>query len=283
MAQMLSDVKRRIVTTRQLRKVTSTLQKVASARLGSSRRLIEEADVYYNQLCDILKLAYRALPGGAEVHPFIQAGRGIDQVLVVFGADRGLCGPFNTILMNRTAEFRRQHANRTVHLFMRGKVVYRRAKRKEWPHVSAVENIDAIVDAVMKAFLMGQCKEVHVLYWKYMGGIRQEVRQELLLPMPVEWHFGGDKSPADMDPGMIEPSPQVLLNRLLPEYVRRTVHNCFYHSMAAENAARQMSMSRATDNAGDLINELTRQYSRLRQESITTEMLELVAGMGSRG
>ncbi len=279
MGQALSEVKRRIATTQQLRKVTSTLQKVASARLASSRRQIEQADPYFAKLCDILAKAYHALPPDADLHPLMTRRTGPSIALIVCGADRGLCGTFNTVLMNETARFREQHADRDVQLFLRGKVVYRRAMRREWSGIRAVQDVDDVISRMMEAFLDGPVAEVHVLYWKHLGGMRQETRLEQVLPTPFTARIAGDQGSFGAD--MIEPSPQVVIDRLLPEYVRRSVHNAYYNSMAAENAARQASMARATENAGELVGTLSRQYSRLRQESITTEMLELSAGMGA--
>ncbi len=279
MAQALSDVKRRIATTRQLRKVTNTLQKVASARYASSRRQVEQADVYFEKLCDILAKAYHALPIGADRHPLMTRGGGDGIGLIVCGADRGLCGGFNTGLMNEAAHFRAAHAPREVTLFMRGKVVHRRALRLQWSGVQAVQDIDDVITRMMEAFLERSVAEVHVLYWKHLGGIRQELHLERILPTPFTEHATGARAALDAD--MLEPSPRAIIDRLLPEYVRRNVHNAYFNSMAAENAARQASMARATENAGELITDLSRQYSRLRQESITGEMLELGAGMGA--
>jgi len=204
---------------------------------------------------------------------------GASIALIVCGADRGLCGAFNTGLMNAAARFRAEHAERDVQLFLRGKVVYRRALRREWPNLHAVQDVDEVIARTMDAFLDGPVAEVHVLYWKHLGGLRQEIRLEQILPTPFTARVSGDR--ASFDRRMLEPGPEVIIDRLLPEYVRRSVHNAYYNSMAAENAARQASMARATENAGELASTLSRQYSRLRQENITTEMLELISGMGA--
>ena len=284
MATTLSDIKRRINTTTQIRKVTGTLQKVASAKLAQDPQRIGNANVYYHSICRLLRLADSALPADMPPHPLMTPQEGNAIALIVFGSDRGLCGAFNTLLMNEVRQFIKAHSDKQIHLLCRGKVVYRRALRLEMEPLEQIEEPGGIEARVLSGFADQSFSEVHMLYWDYVTSITQNVVIEQVLPTPFtekKEHLPGE--PLTTEPrygaGMIEPSPLALMEALLPEYVRRSIHNGFYNSLVTENAQRRASMTRATDNAGEMLGELKKTYSRLRQENITTEMLEIVAGL----
>jgi len=280
MATALSDIKRRIGTTAQIRKVTSTLQKVAGAKLVQEQRRIANADEYTGRLLDLLHLAERGLPSGALSHPLMQPRAGGNAIaLLVFGADRGLCGTFNAVLMTAVSTFVEQHRDATVHLLMSGKVPYKRAVRQQFAPLEWVEQIDGLADRMMAAFGSGMYRDVHLLYWDLITRGRQAITVRQLLPVTALDHTSSAAAPAALVSPPIEPSPQALIDSLLPEYVRRAIHDAFHKSAASEHAQRQLAMSRAADNAGEMLAGLRKRYSRLRQENITTEMLEIVAGM----
>ena len=286
MGTVLSDVKRRINTTAQIRKVTGTLQKVASAKLAQDLRRIGNANVYFHSICRLLRLAHSALPAGTPPHPLMVPREGDTICLVVFGSDRGLCGAFNTLLMNEVHRFVKAHPDKRVHILFRGKVVYRRALRIHMTPIEQMEEPGEIDNRVFDDFTNDKFSEVHMLYWDYVTGVDQNVVVEQVLPTPFT---GGANAPTPGTPGaagatryeteMIEPNPTALMNALMPEYVRCSIHNGYYNSLVTENAQRRASMTRATENAGEMLVDLKKSYSRLRQESITTEMLEIVAGM----
>lgn len=280
MATALSDIKRRIGTTGQIRKVTSTLQKVASAKLVQEQRRIANADEYTGRLLTLLKLADRGLPSGAESHPLMQPRSGGNAIaLIVFGADRGLCGTFNTVLMKAVTTFIEGHPDDTVHLLMSGKVPYNRAVRRQLAPLERVEEIEGLADRMMSAFGSGRFREVHLLYWDFITRGRQAITVQQLLPVATLAPASGAEATAAFTSPPIEPSEQALIDSLLPEYVRRAIHDACHNSAASEHAQRQLSMSRAAENAGELLTGLRKRYSRLRQENITTEMLEIVAGI----
>jgi F-type H+-transporting ATPase subunit gamma len=277
MAQALSDIKRRIGTTGQIRKVTSTLQKVASAKLVQEQRRLANADAYTGRLLRLLQLADDALPSGSTSHPLMKPNTNTQDIaLLVFGSDRGLCGTFNTVLMKTVDRFIQDHRDQTVHLLVSGKVPYNRAIRRQLTPLERVESIDKLADRMMVDFESNTFAEVHSCYWNFISRGNQRLTTRLLLPISTLDIASDADSTATPS---IEPSPQALINSLLPEYVRRAIHDAFHKSAASEHAQRQLSMARAADNAGELLKGLRKRYSRLRQENITTEMLEIVAGM----
>jgi F-type H+-transporting ATPase subunit gamma len=277
MASALSDIKRRIGSTAQIRKVTSTLQRVAAAKLAQDQRRLANANHYFLLLCHLLEMARRALPANAQPHPLMKAApAGSPAALLVFGSDRGLCGSFNTLLMKSVADFLKDRAGQTVQVLFRGRVTYNRAMRLQMSPIEFAGETEDLGERVTSAFTAGQFGEVHVMHWDFISPLRQEIVVRQVLPATADAPAKGTTIP---DRYRIEPSPQALVDSLLPEYIRRSIYNAVHKSAASENAQRQASMSRASENAGEMLRQLRKQYSRLRQESITTEMLEIIAGM----
>jgi F-type H+-transporting ATPase subunit gamma len=278
MAVGLADVKRRIGVTRQIRKVCGTLQKVAAARLTRELKFIAQSDLYFERVCSVLSRVCAELPDGAAAHPLMVARDEGPVALVVLGADRGLCGSFNSGLMSQLASGIEAHAREPVVVVASGRVVQRRVSKLAGVAVVPVDGIEAVEAAVVDGFLSGRFRSVELLYWHYRSGSRQELVQEPLLPCVLQGVGSGlESGPAPL----VEPGPAAVVDRMLPAYVRAKVRGSFHHSAVSEHAQRQMSMGRATENAGEMLDGLTKSYRRLRQESITTEILELIGGLGA--
>ena len=276
----LRDLKRRIASTQQIHQVTSALQRVAAARLSRDRRAILNAQRYTRKIIQLTWRVCALVSDGA--HPLMVRRTPVKRLaLLVFGADRGLCGSFNTDLMAELSRFVTRHASTDVRLIVMGTVVERRACRRGltvdrvYPQPASGERvavIEEITNSVIRDFLDGTYDEVHVLYSRFAPALQQVPLVEQLLPT-----LFGSRDTA-LDHVEFEPSPDDVLSKLLPEFVHQSIDHAFLNSIGAENAARQTAMSRAARNAGDMIGELTRQHSHMRQESITTEMLELAGG-----
>jgi F-type H+-transporting ATPase subunit gamma len=289
----LKEVRQRIASTRQIRRVTGTLQRVAAARLRQDRLAIENADRYLAQLRRTLACVVAAAPG--VTHPLMGPTRGGPACIVVFGADRGLCGGFTSSLMEELDRWKGETPADAVHVVAVGKLVQRRARRAGWrvvrgmrqPSVlqqgvrrsgsaadaiprAAQELIREVAASVTRTYLEGGFGAVHVLYARFVSGLRQRPSLERIMPVSLREAAAGASRGTVLGPGA-----EGILNRLLPEYVFRWMLDAFLNSMGSEDAARQMAMSRATQNAGDLLEQLIVSYRRLRQDSITTEMVEL--------
>ena len=280
MSVVLSDVKRRLGTTRQIRKVTGTLQKVASARLARDRRRVEAEDVYFAAVREGLALAHGAAPEAAAAHALMVPREVTHTTLIIFGADRGLCGSFNTMLMQRAHAFEdtENQQGRRTQLWFRGKVVARRAARQAFGDHAAYETSEELIKLIMARYAEGATDCVKVLYWQFSSALEQSAVIEQVLPTPFHQHAAAGM-PAGEPMLQIEPDAASVIDKLLPEYVRCCIRSCYWNSAISENAQRQTAMSRATENAGEMLDDLSRQYRRLRQENITTEMLELIGGL----
>jgi len=279
MSIQLRDIKRRIGSTRQIHKMTATMQKVAAARLVRDRSAAEGSRLYTDRLRQVMQEVSEEVP--EMRHPLLDADRSGAGCLVVFGSDRGLCGGYNTALVREMQRFTRETAPEPARFIAIGRIVGRRGRfarldlmeQHEQPRaVDRAELLDGLAQRLIDGFVSGRVATVSVLYWEFVSVLHQDLHVVRILPVPFE--PGGAE---DAGWGVFEPQPGALLARLLPEYVRQMLDYAFLSGLASEDAARQTAMTRASENARSLLEELGRQYSRLRQESVTTEVLEIVA------
>jgi F-type H+-transporting ATPase subunit gamma len=280
MSLQLRDVKQRIGTTSEIRKVTTALQRVSAARLARERREIDAFRAYAVKFARLVRMVVAAVPEARN--PFTHPTPGAPMALLVFGTDRGLCGGYAAALLDEVRAFARGHDRKPLELVSVGELTTRRARLAGLRIADTyaqpltrdrLDFLDMLSKKLTGDYLSGRFGEVHILYTEYISGLRQTPIVNQLLPFDLS-------ARPDRGMGMLsfEPPPDQLLERLMPEFIRLSIEQAFRSSMASENSARQAAMSRAADNAGDLIDDLRQDYSRLRQENITSEMLEIVAG-----
>jgi len=273
-----------MANTRQIRRVTGTLQRVSAARLPGDRQAIENSSLYTDGLAFLVR-NLRAVAPGAD-HPYLREAGGGAALVVVFGSERGLCGGFNGSLVERFGELTAGYGGRPVRVVAVGKIVNRRLRRMGAavdlfvPQPSPAkrrEFVDRIFDFLDDGYRKGLFGTADILQNVSVSPFRQETALTRLLPVARE--SGTDPEFAR---SAFEPVPQRILAGILAEYARQMLDNAFLKSIEAEDAARQAAMSRATENAGKILEDLRRRYSRLRQENITTEMIELAGGGAQR-
>jgi F-type H+-transporting ATPase subunit gamma len=285
MSVEFKEVRQRIGSVQQIRRVTSTLQRVAATRVPQQRKLIESSARYLQKLGEVLAAA--AAGSAGKLHPLMRASSSGSRCVVLLGADRGLCGGFVASLINCMAGVAGEESVKVIAV---GRISARRARRHGFQVVEQFRQpamapardgssppwppeIEKIRDLVVSGFLRGEYREVHIVYGRFVNLLRQDAAAELLLPLRVT-----HTAPDGLTAAVFEPSAEELLQRLVPEYIGQRIFDALAHSVGSENAARQMAMNRATDNAGAMLDDLVTSYRRLRQGSITTEMLELVGG-----
>lgn len=280
MSVELQKIKKRIGATDQIRKVTSAMQRVASARLMNDRKALEASTQYTERLTELLKDISSTV---RDVdHPLLKEKPEGPATIVVFGSERGLCGGFTSSLVNEIEAFVARDPSRATRFITVGKVINQRVRRmglevaQHMPQPgmrTRAETLDTITGQVVDTFLNTDCSEVYVLFSRFVSGLRQVASVWRVLPVPFT-PFGGGR----LNAALFEPDAARMLYGLLPEFVRQMIDFAFISSSVSENAARQMAMSRATDNATEMLNQLRASHRRLRQEDITTEMLELIGG-----
>jgi len=283
----LRDIRRRIRSVQSTQKITRAMKLVAAAKLRRAQERITAARPYAYRMRELLgSLVERA---GDEAHPLLARRQGARQRLVVVAADRGLCGAFNSNILRASLAFLREAGETTdLTLVVVGKKARDFYRRRPWEIKRAMLGIfdrlayahaQELAGELMRDYLAGEVDRVHLLYNEFRSVAVQRVRREQLLPIEAEGGEGG-AGPAAAAAGeyLYEPSPEAILAALLPRHVTTQVYRALMESVAAEHGARMTAMEAATRNAKEMIDLLTIQYNKARQERITKELLDIVGG-----
>jgi F-type H+-transporting ATPase subunit gamma len=281
----LKDLKTRIASVKNTRKITKAMQMVAAAKLRRAQEAAEAARPYAERMTAVMSSLATGV-GKTESAPKLLAGNGRDQVhlLVVMTSERGLCGGFNSTIV-RLARLKIAEllaAGKTVKIMTVGKKG-REQLRREYSalfvgHVDMGDvkrvgyvNAQGIAREVLAAFEAGECDVVTIFYNRFQSVISQI--PTALQVIPAKFEGGAANTLYDY-----EPSEEAILADLLPRGVATQIFTALLENGASEQGARMSAMDNATRNAGDMINKLTIQYNRSRQAAITKELIEIISG-----
>jgi F-type H+-transporting ATPase subunit gamma len=280
------DLKRRIRSIKNTMQVTKAMKMVSAARLRRAQDRILSARPFAITTARVLaSLGARANP---ELHPLL-VQREIKKVeLILVTSDRGLCGSFNANAIKAAAAFLRERPPEGLNVMTIGRRGRDFARRRrihitaEW--IDIFRNLEfstarTIADDLIDRYVRGEIDAVYVAYNEFKSVVAQRPVIEQILPIPraelVTAEAGEDY--------IYEPEPESLFEAVLPGYVRIQVWRAFLESAAAEHAARMTAMDSATKNAKELTEALTLHMNRVRQASITTEIIEVVSGAAALG
>ncbi len=275
----LRDIRRRIRSVRNTQQVTRAMKIVAAARLRKAQDRILATRPYAQRMNEVLSsLASRTSP---EHHPLLSSREENRVELVVIAADRGFCGGFNTNIIKRATQFLREEGDRVRSLHLVGKKAVDHFKKLDHPITGRYADIfrkieyahaARIAAHVSERFINGELDAVYFVYNEFKSVMQQRVVVEKLLPIerlePKE----------QLQDYIYEPDARTLFEKLLPRHVEYKTLRALLESTAAELAARMSAMETATRNAGELIQQLTLNMNRVRQASITSEIIEVVSG-----
>ena len=285
-------LKERIRSVRATKKITRAMELIAGSRIVKAQARVAAAVPYSEQITEVVK---DLAAGGASADSPLLAGR--DEVehtcYVVITADRGLCGGYNSGVQ-RAAEGEVKAdvlAGRNYTIIPVGRKAegyfrfrgYTLGKAfNGFSDLPAYENAREIGEHVVELFVSGQVDKVELVYTRFVSAGSQEVVLRPLVPLSADTVAGGDGRAASTDGTggdyEFEPDPATILDTLLPRYVEARVYAALLNAAASEHAFRQRAMKSATDNAEELIKSLSRVMNRARQDSITTEIMEIVGG-----
>ena len=281
----LKDLKNRIASVKNTRKITKAMQMVAAAKLRRAQEAAVAARPYAERMNSVMA-GLAAGVGQSASAPRLLSGTGSDkvQLLVVMTSERGLCGGFNSTIvrMARAKINELLGAGKTVKILTVGKKGREQLRREFGQyfvgHVDLTEvkrvgyaNAQGIARDVLARFEAGECDVVTLFYNRFQSVISQ-IPTELQI-IPAKFEGGAVSSLYDYEPG-----EEAILADLLPRGVATQVFTALLENGASEQGARMSAMDNATRNAGDMINKLTIQYNRSRQAAITTELIEIIAG-----
>jgi F-type H+-transporting ATPase subunit gamma len=297
------DIKSRISSVKNIRKITRAMEMVAAARLRRAEQRIEQLRPYADAIRRMTRRATEAAENIPNL-PLLQEHENVEKVgfLLVTG-DRGLAGAFNSQIV-RAANRRRREVEEEGH-----EVVWYASGRRG---VSSIEfrglelaggytgftdrpaytDARRISDDLIAAYVDGKVDRVEMFYNGYISPLTQEVRREVLLPLQEADVLGGDEEDESEQEEsgngdgpdhsralwIYEPDPEEILKRLAPDYVEISIYRALLESTASEHGARMTAMRSASENAADLIDDLTLEANRQRQADITQEIMEVVAG-----
>ena len=289
----LKDLRSRIASVKSTKKITSAMKMVAASKLRRSQDAAEAARPYADRMGTMLgRLA--AAVGGSQGAPKLLAGTGKDDVhlLVVFTADRGLCGGFNASIIKATRIKVRalRAAGKTVKLICVGRKGADALKREfgdaivaRYTGVEGKKGIDFsaatdVADKILALYDEGEFDVCSIFYNKFVSAISQVVTEQQLVPFAVPEADGQEEATGSSAVYEYEPSEEAILADLLPRNVGVQIFGAMLESSASEHGARMSAMDNATRNAGDMIDRLSIQYNRSRQAQITNELIEIISG-----
>jgi F-type H+-transporting ATPase subunit gamma len=278
----LRDIRKRIASVKNTQKITNAMKMVAAAKLRRAEEAITRARPYSDKMRDVLlSLATRANPAS---HPFLAAREPKKVLLIEVTSDRGLCGGFNTNLNRRAEAYMREQQAKglTVDIISVGRKGHDYFRRRNIVIADRFLNVmgavspdlaQSIADSAVQKFVGSEYDEVWLLYNRFRaaGAVIPTLRK--LLPVAVE----GEPVARQLE-YLYEPSEEELLNAILPKYVFVQIYTALLDSVASEHGARMAAMEAATSNADEMIYRLTLKLNRLRQETITKELMEIVGG-----
>jgi F-type H+-transporting ATPase subunit gamma len=276
----LRDIRRRIRSVQSTQKITRAMKLVAAAKLRRAQERITEARPYALKMAELLSsLVTRA---GDDVHPLLARRTTGRKRLVIITADKGLCGAFNSNILRASLAFLREQGQTDLTLVVVGKKARDFYRRRQWQVKSemlgffdqlAYSHAQEIAGQLIQSYLAEETDEVYLLYNEFRSVAVQRVKREQLLPIAA-----GAEGEAATGDYIYEPSPEGILAALLPRHVTTQVYRALMESVAGEHGARMTAMESATKNAKEMIDVLTIQYNKARQERITKELLDIVGG-----
>ncbi|MEX2582954.1 MAG: F0F1 ATP synthase subunit gamma [Gemmatimonadota bacterium] len=278
------ELKGRIRSVQNTRKITRTMEMVATSKLKRAQDRLGSARPYSQRLREVIGRLLN--PELATRYALLRQPEKVERAAVLLiTSNRGLAGAFNANLIrmarNLLGELRDEGAQTELHIvgkkgisffrFLREDVAQGRTDLGDRP---SSEEANSLVDGLMDRFVAGELDAVYVVHARFNSALSTPPSTVRVLPIEPP---AGDEAPKTVD-YILEPSADEILAKILPLYVRNSVYTALLETAAAEHGARRTAMKSATDNAGDMIQTLTRRYNRARQAAITQEIAEIVGG-----
>lgn len=285
----LKEVKERIASVNGTLKITSAMKMVASAKLHKAQELIEGMWPYEQRLSRMLEEFLDAYP---EMDSQLTAERPVKRVaLVVFASNGSLCGGYNANVVRRFREWVEQNlilGKENLVIYPIGKKIEEAVRKAGFTPAETFgrladkpdrEVIAQLADRLTKSFLDGDVDRIDLLFHHFKSTATQDLVLRTYLPVDLSQVRQKEVSSADYVLNyIVEPSPNAFLRTLLPTVLRLKLYTALLDSNASEHAARTMAMQVATDNANDLLQDLTIMYNKSRQQVITNELLDMAGG-----
>ncbi len=294
----MRDIKRRIKSVNSTRQITKAMELVSSAKVGKAREKMETYRPYFSAVSQIVG---ELLSGGTEINsPYVEGARDIKKTLyIVIAGDRGLCGGYNSNVYKMFNSIEADNSTEKVIIPIGVKGVEYFSKRNyeirnSYPGIGETITYEAakeIADDVLAMYENKEIDEVYLVYTQFVSMISQQTTKARLLPMVADETMkhveklaedsesvlgGGDAVLPEIT--LFAPNQEEFFNLFVPQYIESMIYGGIVEAYASEQAARRSAMENASDNAKELIDQLTLFYNRARQAAITQEITEIVSG-----
>ena len=278
------DIRRRIGAVRNIKQITRAMQFVAASKLKRAQDATLAARPYSERIDDVLADLAAVLT--AEEHPLLGARPEGKRLFVLITTDRGLAGPLNTNTIRFASHEITEHPGdlTVVTVGRKGRDAMRRARVPLEAHFAGFGDRPSFADVLPLARLItddyraGTYNRIDIVYSHFVSTLTQRPTSDQLLPVrPTE-----DTSGIPGNQFIFEPNPGAVLEQLLPRYVATRLYQAVLEAKASEESSRMVAMKNATENAEELIDDLTLSYNKVRQANITREMIEIATGANAR-
>jgi F-type H+-transporting ATPase subunit gamma len=286
-AQQGREIRKRISSVSNTQKITSTMEMVATAKLRRAQGQVVGSGPYFDGLQRLMEeLAQHEID--LSLFPLFEQREVKRELVLVVTSNRGLCGGFNTNLINMARKLlvADAAAGREIDFHVAGRKgiqafdfadVEMAGTYKEFPDRPTYDDAERVSSILVDPFLAGEVDAVKIVYAHFITMGKQPPTTVTLLPVGADGMSGeGGASNSQM---IFEPSEQEILAELLPLYVRNVVFRVLLESVASEQVARRQAMKRASDNAEEMVKNLTLQFNKARQAQITQELGEIMGGV----
>jgi len=286
----IREMRNRIRSIKNLAQVTKALETVSASKVRRAIAAYSQTRPYAEKAWKLL-LHLARQPGAESLHPLLTHREGNGPVLVILvSSDRGLAGAYNVNIVRHTLQTFRDFESQVSYVTVgkKGEAMLLRRRRTDLAGFADLPPIPRFVDCapigqlVISEFLSGHFDRVFIAYTEFISMLRQEPRVRKLLPLEPEIVPMGVHSPEATHPThavfTYEPGHTELLNEILPRFTSLQIYRSILSAIASEHAARMVAMRNATDNARELILALQLDYNKARQQSITSDMLDISAG-----
>jgi len=276
------ELKGRIKSVENIRKITRTMEMVATSKMKRAQDRVVAARPFANSLSEVIANLYT--PELAEHFPLLRQPATVKKAAVILlTSNRGLAGAFNANLLKEArallARLKEESVEPELHVIGKKGLGYFRyvgravaSSRTDVTDRPTAQNAAEIVDELIQRFASAEIDAVYVVYAKFQSALSAPPATQMILPVTPPERTGPQPD------YILLPSAEAILTQLLPSYVRNSVYRALVETAAAEQGARRTAMKNATDNAGDMLNVLRRTFNRARQAQITQEIAEIVGG-----
>ena len=291
----LKEIKRKISSVKGTQKTTRAMKLVSSAKLKRAEEVATRSKVYASKLTELLtEIAQKMQQSNEEGidNVFMKENKNPKRVDIVFvTSDKGLCGGFNHQTIKEANKLMKEYSDAGVEVRLSG-VGKKGIAFFKYNQVEMLNQIDdlsskpdyarstELIDALVEDYVQGETDKIILIHNGYVNMIMQKIHVQQLLPVDVS-ELGLTDSVASSELEIEPDDNDTLLDALVQKYVEYTMFYALLDSLAAEHSARMQAMDAATNNAGDMVKKLSVKYNKARQESITTELIEIISGMES--